>query len=144
MLLSAQRFEGVLTGVRVNGREYPPLKEQVFVLHLDKNYQGRLKGKIAAIGKMPGYVEIDVPVRIVGQELKVQHLPAKGGRFQLKVGGSMNILLDNWIGYLDKEKIHFQLVCHSKLVFVTMARVAMSFEGRMLHESDDVKSQKVK
>lgn len=129
-ILSAQRYEGSLSEIRVNGRTYPSLQEQNFVLYLDKNNLGRVKGKIAGIGKMPGYVEIDVPVRLVRQELKVQHLPMKGGRFHLKVGGGMNIVLDDWKAHLDKGVLRFSLSCYSKLAFVTMARVAMTFEGR--------------
>lgn len=131
LLLSAQSFEGTLSEVRVNGRSYASLPMQHFVLKLDNNSTGSLRGKIPAIGKMPGYVEINVPIRLQGKELLVQKKSSKAGRFHFKVGGSMGINLDEWKARVEDGVLHFYLSCHSKLAFVTMARVSMRFEGKI-------------
>lgn len=130
--LCADSFLGTLSQVVVNKKTYPSLSGQRFTLMHQSEKRYLLRGQIGPIGKMPGRVEIELPLsEDDGLLLPLVPEGTDIGGLRTKMGPRFSLCLTHFSGTLREGRLNFALSVYGKLAFVTVARTSFVYTGQM-------------
>lgn len=127
---SATSYKGTLSNIKMNGKAFSDATNQKFELldNGDGTYQ--LTGTVGPIGKMPGTIEVDVPVTVTNGVITPVSINSKAGKLIITLTGTeIEIKLKSLTGTVTDNTLHFVLDTYAGWKALPLFPASVTFNG---------------
>lgn len=123
-------YVGPVSGISMNDKHFADLQNKTFVLKKQNATTGIIYGIIDKIGKMPGSLHFEIPVKINTDGNLSASKGEEAGEMTMPMGLSKSLIIENFNGELLNGKLHFVLHISSSMLGIKVADATMTFDGK--------------
>lgn len=121
-------YTGTLSNIQMNNKDYDDASNVQFTITSDS----RLVGTIGGIGKMPGTINIDLPIYIDPTTGEIEADNAVAGSLSISGADLVTVYVKALTGNANDNTLHFVLDTYGKFGIITMFPASVTFDGTAL------------